>query len=103
MGNNAEFISYNCVLFSYSQVRRGAGALFPCSFKREATGTEVTFNNSIVSDFMVNTIYLKQIHCSYSRAHNIQNGFLHFLLLLLRSTLLLNRNKHIDGRIFCFL
>jgi len=28
-------------------------------------------------------------------AHNIQNGFPHFLLLFLRSTLLLNRNKQI--------
>jgi len=44
---------------------------------------------------MVNKILLKQIYCSYSRTYNIQNGFLHSLLLFLRSTLLLNRNKHV--------
>jgi len=38
---------------------------------------------------------LKQIYCSYSRTHNIDNGFLHSLLSFLMSTLLLNRNKHI--------
>jgi len=30
---------------------------------------------------MVNKIKLKQIYCSYSRTHNIQNGFLHTLSL----------------------
>jgi len=35
-------------------------------------------------------IELKQIYCSYSRTHKVQNGFLKFLLLFLRSTLLLN-------------
>jgi len=49
---------------------------------------------------MVNMVSLKQIYCSYSRSYNIQNGFLHSLLLFFRSTLLLNRNKHI-GEEFC--
>jgi len=63
---------------------------------------EVTFHNSIMGNFIVNKIYLKQIYCSYSIIHNIQNGFLHFVLLLLRSTMLLNRNKHIAEDMFVF-
>ena len=43
---------------------------------------------------------LTQICCSYSRTHNIQNGFLHFLLLFLRSTLFVNRSKHIGEEFF---
>jgi len=31
---------------------------------------------------MVNKIYLKLIYCSYSRTHNIQNGFLHFVIII---------------------
>jgi len=38
-------------------------------------------------------IDLKQVYCSYSRTHKIQNGFLYFLLLFLRS-MLLPKNKH---------
>ena len=75
---------------------------FPCSFKREVTGVELTFHGSIMGNFMVIKIELKQIYCSYSRTHSIQNGFLHFLLLFLRSTLLLNRNKHIGEECFVF-
>jgi len=37
-----------------------------------------------------------------SRTHNIRNGFLRFLLLFLRSTLLLNRNKHIGEELLVF-
>jgi len=51
---------------------------------------------------MVKNIYLKQIYCSYSGTDNIQNGFLHFLLLFLRSTLLLNRNRYIGEELFVF-
>jgi len=51
---------------------------------------------------MVNKVFLKQIYCSYSRTHNIQNGFLYSLLVFLRSTLLLNRNKHIGEEFFVF-
>jgi len=32
------------------------GNFFPCSFKREATGAELTFNHSITRNFMVNKI-----------------------------------------------
>jgi len=42
-------------------------------------------------------IELKQIYCSYSRNRKIQNGFPSFLLLFLRSILLLNRNKNIGN------
>jgi len=51
----------------------------------------------------INKIYLKEFYCSYSRTHNIQNGFVHLLLLFFRSTLLLNRNKHIGGQFCVFL
>jgi len=96
MGNSVEYISYNCALFQLLSGLRGErGHCFPCSFKREAKGAEVTFHHSIIGNFMVNKVQLKQIYCSYSRTYNIQNGFLHSLLLFLRSTVLLNRNKHI--------
>jgi len=51
---------------------------------------------------MVNKVFLKKIYCSYSRTHNIQNGFLHSLLVFLRSTLLLNKNKRIGEEFFVF-
>jgi len=51
---------------------------------------------------MINKVWLKQIYCSYSRTHNIQNGFLHSLLVFVRSALLLNRNKHIGENFFVF-
>jgi len=102
MGNIVEYISYNCVLVSYSQGRGERGHCFPCFFNREATGAELTFHHSITGNFMVNKVYLKQIYYSYSRTPNIQNGFLHFLLVFLRSTLLLNRNKHIGEKFFVF-
>ena len=86
-----------CVLFSYSQGRAESGGIAsPVLSKgkqREATGSELTFHDSIIRNFMVNKIQLKQIYCSYSRTHNIQNVFLHSLLLFSRSTLYLNRNK----------
>jgi len=59
-------------------------------------------HNSIIGNFMVNKICLKQIYCSYSGTHNIQNGLLHFLLLFLRSTLLLNRNRYVGEEFFVF-
>jgi len=39
-------------------------------------------------------IDLKQIYCRYSGTQEIQNDFLLFLLLFLRSILLMNINKH---------
>ena len=39
MGNSVEYISYTCVLFSYSQGRAESGGIVPCSFKREAGAT----------------------------------------------------------------
>jgi len=56
MGNNVEYISYNCVLFSYSQGHAERGHCFLCPFKREATGAELTFHHSIIGNFMVNMI-----------------------------------------------
>jgi len=60
MGNSVVYIGYDCVLFSYSQGRRRAGALrgefHACLFKREATGAELTFHHSITGSFMVNKI-----------------------------------------------
>jgi len=32
------------------------GHFFPCSFKREATGAELTFHHSFIGNFMVNKI-----------------------------------------------
>jgi len=63
---------------------------------------ELTFHHSIIGNFIVNKILLKQIYCSYSRTRNTQNGFLHSLSLFLRSTLLLNRNKRIGEECFVF-
>jgi len=80
MGNSVEYINSNCVLFRYSQGREECGALLPFSCKTEATGTELTFYHSIMGSFMANKIWLKQIYCSYSPNHNIQNGFLRSLL-----------------------
>jgi len=45
-------------------------------------------------------IDLKQIYCSNFDTQKIQNDFLSFLLLFLRSTLLMNRNKHNWKRFF---
>jgi len=44
---------------------------------------------------MIDQDRLETNYCNYSRTHTIQNGFLYFLLLFLRSTLLLPKNKHI--------
>jgi len=77
------------------------GALPPCPFRREATRVEVPFHNSIIIHGLISSIPvsphfinidLRQIDCSYSRTQKIQNVF---TLLFLRSTLLINQNKHI--------
>jgi len=47
-------------------------------------------------------IELKQIYCSFSRNKKIQNGFQSFLLVFLRSILLLNRNKNIGNDLLVF-
>ena len=47
-------------------------------------------------------INLKQIYCSYSRTHKIQNGFLQFLLSFLRQKILLLKTSTV-GNDFCFL
>jgi len=79
-----------------------AGALLPLFFQKGGKGAELTFHHSIIGNFnfVVDMIQSNQIYCSYSRTHNIQKGFLHSLLLFVRSTLLLKRNNHI-GEEFC--
>ena len=93
-----------CTFQLLSGTRRGRGHCFPCFFKREETGAEITFHHSIIGYFMVNKVkvLLKQIYCSYSRTHKIQNGFLHSLLVFWRSSLLLIRNKHTGEEFFVF-
>jgi len=47
------------ILVCFSVTPRDAGERghsFPCSLKREATGSELTFHHSIVGKFMVNKI-----------------------------------------------
>jgi len=58
-----------------------------------ATGVEVYFHGNImVISWFINA-ELKQFYCSYSRTRIIQKDFLQFLIIFLRSALLLNRNK----------
>ena len=106
MDNNVEYISQPIIVQATFQLLSGTRGervhFFPCSVKRESTGAEVTFHHSIIGNFMVNKIQLKQIYCSYSRTRNTQNVFLHSLSLFLRTTLLLNRNKHIVEGCFVF-
>ena len=53
-----EYISY-ILYFSVTPRDNGErGHCFICSFKREAKGSEVTFHNSIMGNFMVNKVYL---------------------------------------------
>ena len=62
----------------------------PLSFRRGATWAEVP--SWVISWFI--KIDLKQIYCSYSRNTKIQNVFLWYLLLFVRSIFLLKRKKH---------
>ena len=68
------------------------GALSPLPFERGATGAQVPSHTNTISPVTswFIKINLKEIYCSYSRTHKTQNGFLLFLLLVLRSTLLPN-------------
>jgi len=107
MGNSVEHISQAIIVYFSVTLRdaRRAGALralLPHFFQNGSNGAELTFHHSIIGNFMVNKVFLKQIYCSYSRTHNIQNGFLHSLLVFLRSTLLLNKNKPIGEEFFVF-
>jgi len=75
------------------------GAFLLCSFK---SGQRCLFITVLqVISWFIN-IELKQIYCSYSRHKTIQHGCLSFLLLFLRSTLLLNRNKNIGNDLLIF-
>ena len=107
MDNSIEYISQPIIVQATFQLlsgtRRERGHCFPCFFKREVTGAELTFHHSIIGNYMVSKIQLKQNYCSYSRIHNTQNVFLHSVSLFLRSTLLLNRNKHIGEECFLFI
>jgi len=78
----------------------------PLTFKRVVTGAEVPFDNSVTGNFTVYQDQLENNLCSYSPTQKFGMFFyscaaLHHLAILfnntkffLRSTLLLNRNKH---------
>jgi len=70
-------------------------ACTPCS------NTTVFISVSQVTSQFIK-IDLKHSHCSFSSTQKVQNDFIKFLLLLLRSTLLMYRNKHNRQRFFCF-
>jgi len=52
-----------------------SGGIASPVFSKGKQRGELTFHHSIIGNFMDNKIWLKQIYCSYSRTHNIQNGF----------------------------
>jgi len=52
-----EMFKYLCTFQLLSGTRRERGYCFRCSFKREATGAELTFHHSIIGNFMMNMIY----------------------------------------------
>jgi len=71
MGNCVEHISYHCVLFSYTLLLPGTpksgditGTLLLLFFQNGSNGAEITFHNSIIRNFIVAKICLKQIYCS---------------------------------------
>jgi len=51
MGNNVEYISYNCVLFSYSQGHAERGALLPLSFQKGGNGSRANFSSQYHREF----------------------------------------------------
>jgi len=56
MGNSVDYISYNCVFFSYSQRRVESGGIASLFFQKGGKGAELTFHHSIIGNFMVNEI-----------------------------------------------
>jgi len=56
MGNSIEYISYNCVFFSYSQGHTESGGIASLFFQKGGKGAELTFHHSIIGNFMVNEI-----------------------------------------------
>jgi len=83
-----------CIEFQESD-----GGISLCSFKRSGCAFFITIL-WVISWFV--KIELKQIYCSFSRNKNIQDSCLWFLLLFLKSILLLNRNKNIGNDLFVF-
>jgi len=73
---------------------------YPSALSKEGGGTFFITVLLAISWFV--KIKLKQIYCSYSRNKKIQNGFQSFLLMFLRSILLLNRNKNIGKDLLVF-
>ena len=61
----------------WASVVRDAGekGIPPCPCETGATGPEVPFHNSIISNFVVYQDRLETNFCSYSRTQKIQNGF----------------------------
>jgi len=50
------FATNNAVEQSWAVASYCSELIFPCSFKRVATGAELTFHHSIIGNFMVNKI-----------------------------------------------
>jgi len=51
MGNSVEYISYTCVLFSYSQGRAESGALLPLFFHQGGNGGGANFSSQYHWEF----------------------------------------------------
>jgi len=103
MGNSVEHISQTIIVYFSVTLRdaQRAGALLPQFFQKGSNGAGGNFSSQYHREFH-GKVLLKQSNCSYSCTYNIQNGFLHSLLVFMRSTLLLNRNKHIGEEFFVF-
>jgi len=56
--------------------RENDGEIFPLTFQKGGNGGGVPFHSTIIGNFMVINVGLKQIYCNYSRTQKIQNGFL---------------------------
>jgi len=93
----------NIILCQKKQGRRRAGKWqghFSSALSKGDGGAFFITVLRVISWFI--KIELKQIYCSYLRNKKIQHGCLSFLLLFLRSTLFLNRNKNISNDLLVF-
>ena len=81
---------------------RERGRCFFCSFKKEAKGAEVTFHNSIIGNFMVSKIYLKQI-CMAAIHAATTFMFFYISLIIFEVNIIARQKQTCWWRIFCFL
>jgi len=56
MGNSVEYISYNCVFFSYSQGHAESGCIASLFFQMRGKGAELTVHHNTIGNFMGNEI-----------------------------------------------